>query len=115
MREQRLERKLNEPTLSILAWSRAAGCGAPAARRFPPTAAARLEMRLVNGLVPAKQNALVVAHIRKQGYFVVDGRDPTDEERRTHAADRARRSRGRLDRARACRWTTRWRRPWSPR
>ena len=42
-------------------------------------------MRLVNGLDPATQNALVVAHIRKQGYFVVEGRDPTDLERFTHA------------------------------
>ena len=34
--------------------------------------------------MPARQNDLVVAHIRKQGYFVVLDRDPTDEERMTH-------------------------------
>ena len=42
-------------------------------------------MRLVNGLDPMKQNALVVAHIRKHGYFVVEGRDPTDLERLTQS------------------------------
>lgn len=42
-------------------------------------------MRLVNGLNPATQNNLVVAHIRKQGYFVVEGRDPSDLERLTQA------------------------------
>lgn len=81
--EQRLERKLTEPTLSILAMESGGGLDAPARTAIPASAGARLEMRLVPGLDPAKQNALVVAHIRKQGYFVVEGRDPTDEERFT--------------------------------
>ena len=41
-------------------------------------------MRLVNGLDPVRQNALVVEHIRAQGYFVVEGREPTDLERMSH-------------------------------
>jgi acetylornithine deacetylase/succinyl-diaminopimelate desuccinylase-like protein len=82
--EQRLERKLNEPTLSILAMESGGGLDAPARSAIPARASARIEMRLVNGLDPATQNGLVVAHIRKQGYFVVEGRDPTDEERATH-------------------------------
>jgi acetylornithine deacetylase/succinyl-diaminopimelate desuccinylase-like protein len=41
-------------------------------------------MRMVHGLDPAKQNRLVVDHIRTSGYFVVEGREPTDEERLTH-------------------------------
>jgi acetylornithine deacetylase/succinyl-diaminopimelate desuccinylase-like protein len=82
--EERLERKLNEPTLSILAMESGGGFSAPARSAIPARASARLEMRLVHGLDPQKQNDLVVAHIRKQGYFVVDGRDPTDEERFTH-------------------------------
>lgn len=82
--EQRLERKLNEPTLSILAMESGGGFDAPARSAIPARASARIEMRLVNGLDPAKQNGLVVAHIRKQGYFVIEGRDPTDEERATH-------------------------------
>lgn len=82
--EERLERKLNTPTLSVLAMESGGGLDAPARSAIPRLAAARLEMRLVNGLVPAKQTDLVVAHIRKQGYFVVLDRDPTDEERVTH-------------------------------
>lgn len=82
--EQRLERKLNEPTLSILAMESGGGLDAPPRSAIPARASARIEMRLVNGLDPAKQNGLVVAHIRKQGYFVIEGRDPTDEERVTH-------------------------------
>lgn len=81
--EERLELKLNEPTLSILAMESGGGTGAPARSAIPGTASARLEMRLVNGLDPVKQNALVVDHIRRQGYFVVEGRAPTDGERFT--------------------------------
>jgi acetylornithine deacetylase/succinyl-diaminopimelate desuccinylase-like protein len=63
-----------------------AGGGFSAAPRsaIPGSAAARIEMRLVHGLDPAKQTRLVVDHIRGQGYFIVEGRDPTDEERLTH-------------------------------
>ena len=83
--EERLERKLNEPTLSILAMESGGGMSAPARSAIPSSASARIEMRLVNGLDPVKQNALLVAHIRKQGYVVVEGRAPTDLERRTNA------------------------------
>ena len=83
--EERLERKLNESTLSILAMESGGGMSAPARSAIPASASARIEMRLVNGLDPAKQNALVVDHIRKQGYFVVEGRHPTDLERLTNA------------------------------
>jgi acetylornithine deacetylase/succinyl-diaminopimelate desuccinylase-like protein len=82
--EERLERKLNQPTLSILAMEAGGGLRAPARSAIPASAAARIEMRLVHGLDPKKQNALVVAHIRKQGFFVVEGRDPSDQERMTH-------------------------------
>jgi acetylornithine deacetylase/succinyl-diaminopimelate desuccinylase-like protein len=82
--EERLERKLNQPTLSILVMEAGGGFDAPARSAIPAKASARIEMRLVHGLDPKKQNELVVAHIRRQGYFVVDGRDPSDEERMTH-------------------------------
>jgi acetylornithine deacetylase/succinyl-diaminopimelate desuccinylase-like protein len=82
--EQRLERKLNEPTLSVLVMEAGGGFDAPARSAIPASARARIEMRLVHGLDPAKQNRLVVDHVRKQGYFVVDGRDPSDAERLTH-------------------------------
>lgn len=83
--EERLETKLNEPTLSVLAMESGGGTSAPARSAIPATATARIEMRLVNGLDPARQNALVVDHIRRQGYFVIDGREPTDLERLTHS------------------------------
>ena len=82
--EERLELKLNEPTLSVLAMESGGGTSAPARSAIPGQASARLEMRLVNGLDPAKMNALVVDHIRRQGYFIVEGREPTDTERFSH-------------------------------
>ena len=82
--EQRLERKLNEPTLSILTMEAGGGFSAAPRSAIPGSAAARIEMRLVHGLDPAKQTRLVVDHIRAQGYFIVEGRDPSDEERLTH-------------------------------
>jgi len=82
--EQRLERKLNEPTLSILTMEAGGGFSAAPRSAIPASAAARIEMRLVHGLDPAKQTRLVVDHIRAQGYFIVEGRDPSDEERLTH-------------------------------
>jgi acetylornithine deacetylase/succinyl-diaminopimelate desuccinylase-like protein len=82
--EERLERKLNHPTLSILVMESGGGFDAPARSAIPAKASARIEMRLVHGLEPKKQNGLVVEHIRRQGYFVLEGRDPTDSERMTH-------------------------------
>jgi acetylornithine deacetylase/succinyl-diaminopimelate desuccinylase-like protein len=82
--EERLERKLNEPTLSVLTMEAGGGFSAAARSAIPASAAARIEMRLVHGIDPAKQTRLVVDHIRGQGYFIVDGRDPTDAERLTH-------------------------------
>lgn len=79
--EQRLERKLTEPTLSILAMESGGGLSAPARSAIPAAASARIEMRLVPGLDPRKQTDLVVAHVRQEGFFVVEGRDPTDDER----------------------------------
>jgi acetylornithine deacetylase/succinyl-diaminopimelate desuccinylase-like protein len=82
--EERLELKLNEPTLSVLAMDSGGGTGAPARSAIPGQASARIEMRLVNGLDPATMNARVVDHIRGLGYFIVEGREPTDVERLSH-------------------------------
>jgi acetylornithine deacetylase/succinyl-diaminopimelate desuccinylase-like protein len=82
--ESRLERKLNEPTLSILAMEAGGGFSAAPRSAIPASAAARIEMRLVHGLTPARMNRRVVDHIKAQGYFVVEGRDPSDQERLTH-------------------------------
>ena len=93
-RGTRLEEKLNEPTLNVLAMDAGGGMQAPARTAIPASAAARLAMRLVAGIDPVAQVELVVAHVRKQGYTVVENRDPTDAERLAHPllarVDRAR-------------------------
>ena len=80
----RLEEKLNEPTLNVLAMESGGGLSAAPRTAIPAKASARLAMRLVQGIDPATQQELVVAHIRKQGYFIVERRDPTDAERLAH-------------------------------
>lgn len=79
--DQRLEAKLNEPTLSVLELSTS---GIPGRSAIPGSATARLEVRMVKDLVPETQNALITEHVKAQGYVVVSGREPTDDERRTH-------------------------------
>ena len=81
--EERLERKLNTPTLSILQMESGGGMDAPPRTAIPAFATARMEIRLVHGLNPDKQVDLVIDHIRKHGYHVVVDREPTDEERFT--------------------------------
>jgi acetylornithine deacetylase/succinyl-diaminopimelate desuccinylase-like protein len=82
--DTRLEQKLNEPTLNVLQMESGGGFSAPGRTAIPAMARARLAMRLVHGLDPANMNDRVIAHVRKQGYFVVLNRDPTEEERRAH-------------------------------
>ena len=79
--DTRLEQKLNEPTLNVLQMESGGGFSAPGRTAIPASATARIAMRLVHGLDPQKMNERVIAHVRKQGYFVVLNRDPTDEER----------------------------------
>jgi acetylornithine deacetylase/succinyl-diaminopimelate desuccinylase-like protein len=81
---ERLEAKLNQPTLNVLAMEAGGGLSAPGRTAIPAFAAARVAMRLVQGIDPEKQVGLVVAHVRKQGYHVVENRGPTDEERLAH-------------------------------
>ena len=82
--DTRLEQKLNEPTLNVLQMESGGGFSAPGRTAIPASATARIAMRLVHGLDPAKMNERVIAHVRKQGYFVVVNRDPTEEERLAH-------------------------------
>jgi len=49
---------------------------------IPDQAVASLDMRLVKNIQPARQIERLIAHIRKQGYTVVD-REPTIHERQT--------------------------------
>lgn len=71
------------PTLNING-IQGANVGAQAANVIPTTARAVLDLRLVAGNDAARQVAKVVAHIKAQGWHVLD-RDPTDAERAQHA------------------------------
>ena len=55
--------------------------------RWRPAAAsasARLDLRFVRAVDPTKQFERLVAHVKKQGYFIVD-KDPDAETRAAHA------------------------------
>ena len=67
----RIELQHNRPTLSVLGLE-AGQVYSGTRSAIPGSASARIEMRLVKGLTPQKQVDLLVAHIREQGFHVVD-------------------------------------------
>jgi acetylornithine deacetylase/succinyl-diaminopimelate desuccinylase-like protein len=80
---KKLVELLQEPSLNIRGLS-SAYVGEHAQNVVPDKAEASLDARLVKGEDPRKKFEQIAAFIAKQGYFVVD-REPTMEERRTHA------------------------------
>jgi acetylornithine deacetylase/succinyl-diaminopimelate desuccinylase-like protein len=74
---------LQLPSLNIrgMASSR---IGAQASNVIPATANATIDMRLVKGMDHRQTVARLIDHIRKQGFFVVDG-EPGADVRMTHA------------------------------
>ena len=74
---------INLPSLNINGIG-SGDVGALARNVIPTTATAALDLRLVKGNDYRKQVELLQAHIRKQGFYVID-RDPTDAERKQHA------------------------------
>jgi len=80
-------RKLAElitlPSLNVRGMA-SARTGAQASSVIPATATASIDMRLVKGIDPKHQSELVLDHVRKQGYFIID-HDPSNEERAAHA------------------------------
>lgn len=78
-----LAERINMPSLNIRGMA-SGHVGAEASNVVPASAEADIDMRLVKGMDHARIEQLFIEHIRKQGYFVVD-RDPTPEERMTHA------------------------------
>ncbi|MEH3034911.1 MAG: M20/M25/M40 family metallo-hydrolase [Sphingomonas adhaesiva] len=70
------------PSLSVTGL-RSADVGDKARNVIPASATAALDMRLVAGNDHQRQYDRLVAHIRAQGFFVVD-HAPTPEERRAH-------------------------------
>ena len=76
----RIEALHNLPTLNI------SGLGAGTVEGqgrtvIPARATARLDLRLVNAVLPDKQFARLVAHVRQQGFHLIAGEEPTDAER----------------------------------
>lgn len=74
---QRLERLIMNPAINVRG-IRAGGVGKTARNAIADQATAALGFRLVPDLTPARVQALVDAHIRKQGYTIV--REPPDSQ-----------------------------------
>jgi len=81
--DSRIELQHNRPTLTV-AGLQSGTVGANARNAVSGTATGRVEMRLVNGLDEKTQFDRLVAHIREQGYFLVNG-PPDAATRRTQA------------------------------
>ena len=73
---------INVPSLNINGFA-SGDVGALARNVIPTKASAVLDLRLVKGNDHARQVERLIAHIRKQGYFITD-HDPTDGERAQH-------------------------------
>jgi acetylornithine deacetylase/succinyl-diaminopimelate desuccinylase-like protein len=79
---KRLVELINQPSLNIRGM-RSAYTGAQSQNIVPTEAVASIDMRLVKNIDPRKQFERLVAHIRKQGYYVTED-EPTREERLAH-------------------------------
>ena len=80
---KKLVELIMQPSLNIRGL-RSAYVGEQAQNVVPEKAEASLEARLVKGEDPKKKFEQIAAFIEKQGFHVID-REPTMEERRTHA------------------------------
>ncbi|MCU1386365.1 MAG: peptidase, partial [Acidobacteria bacterium] len=69
---ERLERRHNLPTLNINALDAGGGVGGQGRTIIPASASAKLDLRLVKAIDPTRQFDRLVAHVRKQGFFIVD-------------------------------------------
>jgi acetylornithine deacetylase/succinyl-diaminopimelate desuccinylase-like protein len=74
---------LQLPSLNVRGMS-SSRIGAQASNVIPSTASASIDMRLVKGVDHRQVVTLLIEHIRKQGYFVVDV-DPSAEIRMAHS------------------------------
>lgn len=73
---------LNYPSLNIRGMS-SARSGERASNMIPATATVSVDMRLVKGITPEQAQSRIIAHIRKQGYFVAD-HDPDADTLMSH-------------------------------
>ncbi len=80
----RLELRHNLPTLNINAMEAGGGVRGQGRTVIPAWAKARVDLRFVKNIDPARQFDRLVAHIRKQGFFIVD-KEPDPAMRAAHA------------------------------
>jgi acetylornithine deacetylase/succinyl-diaminopimelate desuccinylase-like protein len=73
---------INQPSLNVRGL-RSGWVGSEARTIVPDVAIASIDMRLVKDIDPAEQMERLIAHVRGQGYHVVD-EDPNIETRRAH-------------------------------
>lgn len=73
---------ITQPSLNIRGMS-SARTGSQASNVIPSTATATLDIRLVKSMDIERTSERIRAHIRKQGFFVVEG-EPTVDLRRSH-------------------------------
>src|SRR4051812_9888480 len=81
---ERLELRHNQPTINVNAIEAGGGVGGQGRTIIPGSASAKIDVRLVKALDPATTFDRIVAHVRKQGYFVVDT-EPDAATRAAHA------------------------------
>jgi acetylornithine deacetylase/succinyl-diaminopimelate desuccinylase-like protein len=79
---KKLNELITQPSLNIRGLA-SAHTGAEASNIIPASAAASIDIRLVKGMDPRQTVDRVVAHIKKQGFLVVD-KPPTAEVRAAH-------------------------------
>jgi len=79
----RLEHRHNLPTLNVEGLL-SGTVGGQGRTIIPASATARFDLRLVRAIDPARQFSRLAEHVRSQGYHLVAGATPTDEERALH-------------------------------
>jgi len=80
---ERLELRHNLPTLNINAFEAGGGVGGQGRTIIPSSASARLDLRLVKSIDPARQFDRLAAHVRQQGFFLAE-REPDAALRAAH-------------------------------
>ena len=76
------QESLQYPSLNVRGMA-AAWVGPETRTIVPESATASIDIRLVPESDPDRLKGLVISHIEKQGYYIID-REPTDEERMSH-------------------------------
>ena len=80
----RIEERIGQPSLNIRGLE-SANVGADSRNVIPASATASLDIRLVKGMDTKITAQQVTDHIRAQGFYIVESREPTEAERKTHS------------------------------